>query len=112
MNVNTKEIFTKDVRDSFLKAYRGWVEICRPKRIKTGGCSDCPLDGFHGTGICGAFQDIGMTFEKSISTLVRSLENEKSIRDRSISDFKEFMVKYACPGPDLFQPLARTEAET
>lgn len=30
MNVNTKEIFTKDVRDSFLKAYRGWVEICRP----------------------------------------------------------------------------------
>lgn len=102
MKVNTKEIFDSEVRNTFIQAYKGWTEICKPQRIKNGGCSECPLDGYHWAGVCGSFQDIGRAFEKRIASKVRKLKTEKSIREREISEFTEFLTDHACPGPDLY----------
>lgn len=102
---------SKEVRKAFLDAYKGWVEICKPQRIKNGGCSECPLDGYHSTGICGSFQSIGRFLGKIVPKKVNELERvvsdlntRKTILDHELSDFQEFMKYYECPGPDLFQP--------
>lgn len=99
---------SREVQRAFLTAYKGWVKICKPIRIKSGGCAGCVLDNHHWTSICGSFQTIGRAFEQHSKKITKELETKKVATAKDLKEWKDFMEEFDCPGPDLLQSSTET----